>query len=227
MPPCWRQMASEKENCIVYGLSPEWVEKHHWKLFIRTIGKTTNETRSLLCSAPLAVYFSTYKSCEKKWDVAFAAFGYFILIGRWCMPVQTTSHFCTKDWSAYLFTERTREIHNLNSTIHHVPGAVSIVFRMNAPCHFCFWPNARWVHMAHLSVLFLAVDNFFYFMCSHRWIFNAVLLSTRRKNSPDVYWLAALLTLRKKDEITSRQFWCRKTRRRLPMQKFILRHVQR
>jgi hypothetical protein len=36
------------------------------KLFIRTIGKTTNETRSLLYSSLLAVYFSTYKNCEKK-----------------------------------------------------------------------------------------------------------------------------------------------------------------
>lgn len=51
----------------------------------------------------------------------------------------------------------------------------------------------------HIS-LSLVLGGWQFYVCLRRWIFNAVLLSARRKNSPCS--LAALLTLRKKDEIT-------------------------
>lgn len=129
------------------------------KLFIRTIGKTTNET---------PVYFSTYKNCEKKMRCRIRRLWIFHL-NRPLMYASTNNKSLLHERLVRLFIyrENTREIHNLNSTIHHVPGAVSIVFRMNAPCHFCFWQNARWVHMAwHISLSSSRRLTIFFILCA-------------------------------------------------------------
>lgn len=146
MPPCWRQMASEKENCIIYCFSPEWVETRHWKI-IHSHNREDDKWDALTFMF-VTRYYSTRRFCKKKTcDVAVRRLLIFHLNRLLIYVVQVTLH--ERLVCLFIYRENTRETQSED----HVLGAVSIVFRMNAPCHFCFWQNAVDEFTWHISFL--------------------------------------------------------------------------